>query len=163
MSTEKLNRMLEFIIMPDAGECCVYRLIGSDEEVIYVGQTTNLESRIYSHLANGKDFSFFDYELCEKSRANETERDAIIKHNPKLNVLLPKTPEYKTVDQARKIIEDCMSDIFESEIDKQLNLIDVAFHRPQVKKMKFTYVKTADIDSVIKNIKLSEFIALGED
>lgn len=163
MSTEKLNRMLEFIIMPDSGESCIYRLIDSSEKVVYVGQTSDLEKRIYSHLANGKDFSFFDYTLCNKEGIIEAERDAIIEHNPKLNISLPKTPEYKTIDQARKMIQEFMVDKISEEVNKKVNSLPAVFTRPQVKNMKYTYVKTSDIESAISSIKLSEFIALGED
>ncbi len=163
MRTEKLNRMMEFIIMPDDGDHCIYSLIDSNEDVVYIGQTANLESRLYSHLANGKDFSFFKYEVCDKSEATIKESEAIIKHNPKLNTSLPKNPKYKTSDQARKMIEECLNQVICREVDKHLNLIDVIFHRPQVKSMKYTYLKTTDIEDTIERIKVSEFIALGED
>ena len=163
MIAEKLNGMLDFIVMPDEGQHCIYKLIDSDEVIVYIGQTAKLESRIYSHLSNGKDFSFFEYEVCDKSKASILESEAIIKHNPKLNTSLPKNPEYKTIDQARKIIKDHLMEFALLETEKQLSLIGVIFERPQVKNMKYTYLKTSDIEAAIEKIKLSEFIALGED
>ncbi len=163
MSIEKLNRMLEFITMPGKGQHCIYRLIDSAEEVIYVGHTADLEKRIYSHLSNGKDFCFFDYSKCTKETAKEAERDAIIKYNPKLNISLPTTPEYKTEAQARKIIEECIKDKLLALSDKLTKNMPIAFDRPQVKHANHTYIKTSDIELVIHKIKSSEFIVFGED
>ena len=163
MSTEKLNRMLEFIIMPDNGGHCIYRLIDSSENVVYVGHTANLESRIYSHLANGKDFSFFDYALCSKEDAKVAERDAIIKHNPKLNISLPVTPEYKTSGQARRMIDECVMKKLSATACELTENLPVVFDRPKSNNSNHTYIKTSDIESAIRKIELSQFIALGED
>jgi len=163
MSIEKLNRMLEFITMPDKGQHCIYRLIDSAENVIYVGHTADLENRIYSHLSNGKDFYFFDYSTCSKEDAKEAERDAIIECNPKLNVSLPTTPEYKTAAQAKRMIEDCVKAKLYTLSDSLTKSMPVAFDRPQVKNSNHTYIKTSDIELVIHKIKSSEFIVFGED
>ena len=163
MITEKLNGMLDFVIMPDEGSHCIYKLIDSNEVVVYIGQTANLESRLYTHLTNGRDFSFFEYELCDKEDASITESKAIIKHNPILNTSLPKSPNYKTIDQARKLIRCQLAEFVQEETERQIALIDVLFSRPQVKNMKYTYLRTVDIELAIERIKLSEFIALGEE
>ena len=162
MSIVKMNRLFEKGSIP-SHDYCVYRLLNADRLVVYVGQTSTMEKRLYQHLANGKVFSFFECLPCEKPEATSIEAEEIIKYNPRLNSLLPKTPKYKTIVQARKLISDAIGKKANIEIENVMESLGVVFQRPQVKKMSFTYVSTATIDDAINKISNYEFVKLGEE
>jgi len=61
----------------------VYFLI-KNNEIIYIGQTTNLHARIATHRSN-KNFDYFSFLPVEKDMLDITERAYITKFNPKLN------------------------------------------------------------------------------
>jgi len=53
-------------------------------EVVYVGQSTSIESRITTHRRE-KDFDSYKYVLCSESLLDETENAFILMFQPKLN------------------------------------------------------------------------------
>ena len=152
MSIVKMNRLFEIGSIPKH-DYCVYRLMGANKSVIYVGQTSNMERRLYEHLSNGKEFLFFECVPCEKEDATSIEADEIVKHNPELNIMLPKTEKYRTMSQARARIASAIKEANELQTDKIMKLIRVAFKRPQNKKMTFTYVLTEDVDRIVSEIR----------
>lgn len=54
------------------------------KEIVYIGKTTNLWSRMSSHHGQ-KVFDHFSYLACVESELDELERRAILKYRPKLN------------------------------------------------------------------------------
>ena len=152
MSIVKMNRLFEIGSIPQH-DYCVYRLMDADKSVVYVGQTSNMERRLYEHLSNGKEFLFFECVPCEKEDATSIEADEIVKHNPELNIMLPKTEKYRTMSQARARIASAIKEANELQTDKIMKLIRVAFKRPQNKKMTFTYVLTEDVDRIVSEIR----------
>jgi len=64
-------------------KCGVYFLI-KDEEIVYVGQSVNIFSRIGAHETL-KDFDTFTYIECDKSELNIIEAKYIVKFKPKYN------------------------------------------------------------------------------
>lgn len=68
------------------GDCYVYFLL-EDDEVVYVGQTTNGMYRPFSH--KDKKFNRVIAVPCEERNLNHMERNFIIKYSPKYNLSLP--------------------------------------------------------------------------
>lgn len=64
-------------------KCGVYFLI-KDEEIIYVGQSVNIEARIHQHRST-KSFDRFTYIECNSEDLNKIETMYINKLKPKLN------------------------------------------------------------------------------
>jgi len=64
--------------------CGVYFLIDGDE-IVYVGQSTNIHSRIAQH--NDKKFDKFTFVECEQSALNMVESIFIHTYRPKLNLV----------------------------------------------------------------------------
>ncbi|AUR93123.1 GIY-YIG nuclease superfamily protein [Vibrio phage 1.183.O._10N.286.48.B7] len=96
MSKMKIKSSIEELPAPIEGVTFIYTLL-NQEECIYVGQTQNLQQRIYQHLADGKDFCDIEFFECENSEANNEEADQIVKVQPTLNKNLPTTDKYVTV------------------------------------------------------------------
>jgi len=63
--------------------CGVYFLI-KDREIIYVGQSVNIASRIQTHSAT-KTFDCYSYALCNREELNALETKYIMFFKPKLN------------------------------------------------------------------------------
>lgn len=66
---------------------CIYYLF-KGEEIVYVGSTANIYSRIAKHIKT-KDFDSFTYRKVTNKDIFEVEAREIIKHQPKLNLTLP--------------------------------------------------------------------------
>ena len=64
-------------------QCGVYFLI-KNEEIVYVGQSINVHSRITQHLAS-KDFDSVSFIACEKEHLDLLESMYILAFSPKLN------------------------------------------------------------------------------
>src|SRR5690625_1188185 len=63
----------------------IYFLFSGDE-VVYIGQTIHLETRIRYHLKNrGDKFDSIKYYKCDIECLDYTEFEEIIYHQPKLN------------------------------------------------------------------------------
>ena len=66
-----------------------------DGVVVYIGQSSSLESRLRKH-SRDKQFDDFDYIECLPEDANNLEAENIVRHNPKYNWNLPKNDLYKS-------------------------------------------------------------------
>lgn len=93
MKRSKLNRLFNDADMPIDGKVCIYSLFNGDI-CVYVGQSTGLKARIYSHLSFNKVFDSFEFEYCDPNRANDAETMMIVKKQPTLNKVLPSTDKY---------------------------------------------------------------------
>lgn len=81
----------------------IYFLI-KDNEIVYVGQSTQFYTKLSSHV-NNKDFdSYFIIEVPEE-QLTEYEVEYIIKFNPIYNSILPSNNIYKTLESMKKIFE----------------------------------------------------------
>ena len=74
-------------------------------EVVYVGQSVNIENRIQEHRGS-KDFDSYNYVLCDRGELNEKEAYYILKHRPSYNVNLPHNKIYKPIDTPHYIYKD---------------------------------------------------------
>ena len=82
--------------------CGIYYLWREDE-IVYIGQSTNILSRVATHLNSVvKVFDSYTYELCEPNLLNKLELESIIKHKPLYNIALPTNADYTTVNAVRK-------------------------------------------------------------
>ena len=64
---------------------CIYYLIDARNEVVYVGQTLNLQSRLREHKVAGLEFVRFRFFQCEESDLDRLQQGAIDRLNPVLN------------------------------------------------------------------------------
>lgn len=64
---------------------CLYYLIDARNEVVYVGQTLNLQSRLQEHKAAGLEFVRFRFFQCEACDLDRLQQGAIARLNPVLN------------------------------------------------------------------------------
>lgn len=68
---------------------CIYALI-KNKNIVYIGQTSNIISRLSSHLHSNKDFDSWSviesFDYIESDSFNKLEKKYINKFKPKLNV-----------------------------------------------------------------------------
>lgn len=79
----------------DKLKCGVYFLL-KDDIVVYVGQSTNIISRVWSHRKRGVEFDEFTYVEATRDELNHLEAIYTLKFLPKLNMRedgRPKNPE----------------------------------------------------------------------
>lgn len=68
--------------------CGIYFLL-KDQQVVYVGQSTNIFCRVADHLLS-KEFDSFSYFECDRKDLTDFEAAYINKYKPKLNVVIPR-------------------------------------------------------------------------
>ena len=134
----KSNKLVYEFDMPENGVCCIYKLICNKEGVVYVGQSERLKERIKQHARQGKEFDSFDYYECDKEFSNEVECAEIIKHNPSLNTMLPKTDNHITLRQLRLLLTEA----FNGRVDEIIRTIPYSFDRGGMTKSNYSYVST---------------------
>lgn len=81
---------------------CVYKLM-HNSEVVYVGQSVNLYSRLGTHLSSSKVFDECEYEECRVEELDSKETQAIIAHKPKYNKDIPNSDRYVTLTAYKRI------------------------------------------------------------
>ena len=103
MALEKSLHHSFDLIIPKKDYGYIYHLLDENDQIIYVGQTLNIYSRLSSHILNGKKFiKFFLYEYpCKDLCAQEAKH--ILKHSPKLNLLLPPNSGWYSFNAYKKI------------------------------------------------------------
>lgn len=110
MDKIKLNRLYDDKGTPSDGQFCVYTLYNGDKPV-YVGQTKNLQKRLHDHAMSDKEFSSFEFVVCDKDKMNITEADLIVKLNPPMNTNLPRTDKYFSVSQLKDEIYNIVTSV----------------------------------------------------
>jgi len=93
MAKVKISKLFNDADMPDEGRVCIYSLFNCGV-CIYVGQSINVRTRIYTHLSDKKVFDSFEFEYCDADVANDAEADMIVKLKPSLNKVLPPTKKH---------------------------------------------------------------------
>ncbi|GAB4054519.1 GIY-YIG nuclease family protein [Spirosoma litoris] len=63
---------------------CIYYLLDADNEIIYVGQTVNLQSRLLEHRVSGLNFVRVRFHTCEASDLDRLEQEALSRFKPRL-------------------------------------------------------------------------------
>jgi excinuclease UvrABC nuclease subunit len=144
--------MLDGCTLPKEGTLCIYRLLDNLNDVIYVGKTIHLKTRLYRHLMDGKGFISFSYFTCDEAGSIELERDEILKYNPRLNIELPKTDKYKNIEQARSMIKDVVYEKADFDIQSYVESLEIVFERRAAGTKNHTYVKTEDINTILKEL-----------
>ena len=76
-----------YISMPIIPDIFIYFLLDENNEVVYVGQTTNGLQRPYSHIIN-KEFNRVIIIPCDINELDEFENKYILKYRPKYNKIL---------------------------------------------------------------------------
>lgn len=138
----------------DSGVVGVYFLVDTNnDEVVYVGQSTCIKSRLTQHYRNGKkDFDAFYYQECDKSELNDKEAEAIIELNPKYNESLPLGEVYTSRVKLRESLSRHCYDFAET--------IEPCYKDNRIKKptmkdfIDFLDGKELIIDNMLTNGKL---------
>jgi len=151
MSAIKINRLFEQNLMPDNNVFCVYCLFGSNGVCIYVGQTKNLEKRIYDQFKSGKEFERFSFELCDKKGANDLEALTIVRMKPTLNKNLPSNSKFVSTLKLREDISDLL---FKNE--NKLRLSFTAARFTEARKTRYKTKKYLSIDDYNHLINIVE-------
>lgn len=99
---EILNGSIPFVGHED--RTCIYVLIDGDS-VVYVGQTSNLISRLAQH-AKTKRFTRYWSVDCPRDELSSAEAAYIVALNPTLNAALPSNSEYVQHNAAKRMIGD---------------------------------------------------------
>lgn len=99
----------EFHIPPNhIDKSYIYFLLSEEEQVLYIGQTTNLCQRMGTHLYSGviNGISKIRYFLTDKYHINEVEAALIIKYRPKYNLSVPSNKRYASIEGFRNSKSD---------------------------------------------------------
>lgn len=105
MPTLKVNGVFDKNLMPKKEDYCVYSLLDSNKNIIYVGQSSNLKSRIFNHLSSDKEFDYVEWSLCEEADMNNLEAMGIVKANSPMNKILPKNDLYMSIGSIKRDVD----------------------------------------------------------
>jgi len=87
----------------ELGKSGIYFLI-KDDIIVYVGQTRNSESRIYSHFNDAsKDFDSYSFIPYNEDELNDMEAYYVATLNTKYNMTMPQNNIFKSVPQLKTI------------------------------------------------------------
>ena len=106
--TEFQDQAIEWIEYPEHnnGEALnkgyIYSLYNQNDEILYVGQTAQLDARIKAHYFDKPDVLYAKYLEVHRDELNECEAMLILKYLPRYNRTLPKNNAYWTVDAYQK-------------------------------------------------------------
>lgn len=82
----------------------IYFLIDEDE-IVYIGQTVSIETRILSHLSeNTKEFDRFTALRYPRKVLDHCECEYIVHYKPKYNMVLPPNNKYLSKNELKKIL-----------------------------------------------------------
>jgi excinuclease UvrABC nuclease subunit len=149
----KLNRLFDDCEMPIEGRTCIYSLFDNGT-CVYVGQSSNVKSRVYSHLSLGKSFDSFDFEYCEDKDANEAEASMIIKNQPTLNKILPPTKKYISLTAMSAQITQLL---FDNKEDLNFSFSGAAHKNPKLTKR---YISTDSAEKI--KLSILGIVKLGD-
>lgn len=81
----------------------IYFLISKEYEIVYIGSTCNIYTRLSSHLNSNKNFESIKFFQVPKEIASEIEADLIIKYDPKYNLCIPNNELWISLARYKKI------------------------------------------------------------
>lgn len=123
----ELNKLKDALKISDV-EHCVYELYHG-EDVIYVGSTKKLRSRITAHSAEKKGmFTHVKYVQCAPSEMLALEAETIFKLKPLLNYTMPNNQKYVIKSAAIKEMKEYIADSMESVCDGFLSVNESGGH-----------------------------------
>lgn len=102
-----MNKIIEQKIKTSPESCGVYKFLGKNNKIIYIGKASNLKKRLLSYLNNNnyknnnlnKEAVDLSYELANnEAEALILESQLIKKYEPKFNVLLKDSSSYFFVE-----------------------------------------------------------------
>lgn len=97
MSIEEIQDLPKLPLPPI--HCGVYFLF-RDGEVVYVGQSINIASRVYSHIKEGKkDFDCYSFFECSCKDLDRLEAALICKFDPEYNATIPPGQGFMSLHQ----------------------------------------------------------------
>ncbi|UFH53148.1 hypothetical protein [Spirosoma sp. KNUC1025] len=67
---------------PSPNQDCIYYLINQSDQVIFVGQTSNLYAQLLNHKTVGQSFTRFCYMPCQKDQLDRLQQEAIAQFKP---------------------------------------------------------------------------------
>jgi len=126
----------------------VYLLLRHDE-VIYVGQSIRMKSRIESHKVKGVDFDrVIANPISIDTSLDNCEADLILKYKPMLNIALPsKQSKYYSIHQLMRKLKCSGSDMNRFQVVKVLRSSKIAYF-----EFNFTiYFYRTDVDRILLN------------
>lgn len=88
---------------PPVGCGYIYHILNSYDEIIYIGQTRNIYSRIGSHSRTKDNIYKIRYWPCLFEELSNREADEIIKFDPILNSSLPTNDFWFSLESHKKI------------------------------------------------------------
>lgn len=89
ITKETITSSASKYLHPGEPYCGIYFLI-LDDEIVYVGQSRDIKSRISQHSKTDKFWDKFFYILCERDQLNKLESHYINQFKPKYNIAIPK-------------------------------------------------------------------------
>lgn len=91
-SLNLIVRLAAPVVWPDHKTSAIYFLL-DENEIVYIGKTTDLRSRFIQHSKTNKVFNRYFYIFCDRDNLTKTEALLIRKFNPKYNISIPKEPK----------------------------------------------------------------------
>lgn len=94
------------------GESAIYHLVNDIEDVVYVGQTRDLEKRIRTHLSQKKPFERVRAYKCLHMDANNMEALDIANNDARLNRMLPPNDIFLNAREVRELIAEKLMGVY---------------------------------------------------
>lgn len=93
--TEEIITVLSMpVIWPQHRHSGIYFLL-DDDEIVYVGQSKNIQARFENHTKSNKIFNRWFYIFCDIEDLNKTEAYYILMLRPKYNIAIPKEDQHE--------------------------------------------------------------------
>ncbi len=138
----------------------IYFLTKGDD-VIYVGQSSNLKNRLGGH--RDKDYDGISFISVPEHAMNDVEAHYIVKFNPELNNALPSSNLYVSKGNVRSQMIAIIDELVSGAIDE----IEISYETKKSRNPKYKqkqYIKSSDCKSIVSKFKKSvkNFIKEGE-
>ena len=128
----------------DAGSCvyCLYL----DGNVVYVGQTINLTTRLTNHKAS-RDFDSFSFFSCSIDDLDTLEAIKIVELSPPENKTLPKNDLFICDKDAKKILLNTITELIDGK--------EVFIGKVRTEKTgSIIYYKNKTIEDIVSKISI---------
>lgn len=137
--------------------CGIY-LLYKDDKVVYVGQSTNVNTRIKTHLSQGlKDFEKYIWFECEKDDLVKVEKEYINKFKPFYNGGISEgRSAYKGSPKQRKVKKEKANDFVNklNKDQKDLLIMNLVFEVEYSYEECYNFLDISDIEECFEKAKL---------